>query len=79
MCNENNKEPLVTTVNLPTHSCSSSSVRSAKIYFSLKTPKVDDTGKLLTFNGMKLSMTFVSSVSLSYFTSGILTTSKLFN
>lgn len=52
LCNENNKEPLVTTVNLLTHSCSSSSVGSAKIYFSLKTPKVDDTGKLLIFNGM---------------------------
>jgi len=52
LCNENNREPLVTTVNLLTHNCSSSSVGSAKMYFSLNTPKVDDTGKLLTFNGM---------------------------
>lgn len=52
LCNENNKLPLVTTVILLTHNCSSSSVGSAKICFSLNMPKVDDTGKVFTFNSL---------------------------
>lgn len=50
LCKENSTLPLVTTVILLTHNCSSSSVGSAKMCFSLNTPKVDDTGKLFTFN-----------------------------
>lgn len=50
LCNENSNLPLVTTVNLLTHNCSSSIVGSAKICFSLNTPKVDDTGRLFIFN-----------------------------